>query len=163
MWQRIGTCNLETLSTCTEKCYYQFWRISFCSSPANIIDAVFRRHPGRPILKVHNNDPAIWQQPPPNTAPGFCPAPHADTYYFTAQHIKTAIAHLVSNTNFTFGSNIYRQISGLPMGTNCAGFLANAYLYSYELDFITHARRGRQQATQTPEPSCHISPTPADT
>jgi hypothetical protein len=31
---------------------------------------------------------------------------------------------------------VYRQCIGIPMGTNCAVYLANFYLFTYEFDFI---------------------------
>ena len=35
-----------------------------------------------------------------------------------------------------FGNNLYRQIVGTPMGTNCATLVADLFLFSYERDFI---------------------------
>ena len=32
---------------------------------------------------------------------------------------------------------LYRQIVGIPMGTNCAPFVANLFLFCYERDFMT--------------------------
>ena len=31
---------------------------------------------------------------------------------------------------------LYRQIVGIPMGTNCAPLVANLFLYCYERDFM---------------------------
>ena len=33
-----------------------------------------------------------------------------------------------------FGSKLYRQIVGIPMGTNCAPFVADLFLFCYERD-----------------------------
>ena len=35
-----------------------------------------------------------------------------------------------------FGTNLYRQIIGIPMGTNCAPFVADLFLICYEGDFM---------------------------
>ena len=35
-----------------------------------------------------------------------------------------------------FAGNIFQQIIGIPMGTNCAPLLADIFLYSYEAEFI---------------------------
>ena len=35
-----------------------------------------------------------------------------------------------------FGSKLYRQIVGIPMGTNCAPLVADLFLICYERDFI---------------------------
>ena len=34
-----------------------------------------------------------------------------------------------------FGSKLYRQIVGISMGTNCAPFVADLFLFYYESDF----------------------------
>ncbi len=34
-----------------------------------------------------------------------------------------------------FGQGVYRQCIGIPMGTNCAVYLANFYLFTFEFDF----------------------------
>ena len=36
----------------------------------------------------------------------------------------------------TFGSKLYRQIVGIPRGTNCAPLAADLFLFCYERDFI---------------------------
>jgi hypothetical protein len=35
-----------------------------------------------------------------------------------------------------FGGSVFQQTVGIPMGTNCAPFLTDLFLYSYEADFI---------------------------
>ena len=35
-----------------------------------------------------------------------------------------------------FGSKLYRQIVGIPMGTNCAPLVADLFLFCYERDFM---------------------------
>ena len=34
------------------------------------------------------------------------------------------------------GFKLYRQIVGIPMGTNCAPLVANLFLFCYERDFV---------------------------
>ena len=36
-----------------------------------------------------------------------------------------------------FGDKLYRQIVGIPMGTNCAPHVADLFLFCYERDFMT--------------------------
>jgi hypothetical protein len=45
---------------------------------------------------------------------------------------------LLDNLFLCFGQGVYRQCIGIPMGTNCAVYLANFYLFTYEFDFIKH-------------------------
>ena len=47
-----------------------------------------------------------------------------------------ALHYLVDNIFIRFGSNLYRQIVGIPMGTNCAPLVADLLLFCYERDFM---------------------------
>ena len=42
----------------------------------------------------------------------------------------------VDNIYIRFGSKIYRQIVGIPTGTNCASLVADLFLFCYERDFM---------------------------
>lgn len=42
---------------------------------------------------------------------------------------------LINNTYFQLGNQLYRQIIGIPMGTNAGSFLANLFLHYHELKF----------------------------
>ena len=44
------------------------------------------------------------------------------------------IEFLVDNIYVRFGGQLFRQMVGIPMGTNCAPLLADLFLYSYEND-----------------------------
>ena len=46
------------------------------------------------------------------------------------------IEFLVDNIYVRFGGQLFRQIVGIPMGTNCAPLLADLFLYSYENEFL---------------------------
>ena len=43
-----------------------------------------------------------------------------------------------------FGNNLYGQIVGIPMGTNCAPLVADLFLFCYERDFITSLSNDNQ-------------------
>ena len=47
-----------------------------------------------------------------------------------------ALHYLLDNIFIRFGSKLYRQIAGIPMGTNCAPLVADLYLFCYERDFM---------------------------
>ena len=47
------------------------------------------------------------------------------------------IEFLVDNINVRFGGQLFRQMVGIPMGTNCAPLLADLFFYSYYLDLST--------------------------
>src|SRR5579862_267271 len=55
----------------------------------------------------------------------------------------TMINWLVSNSYISVGDKIYRQKIGIPMGTDCAPFLANLFLYSYELRFMKNQLKAK--------------------
>ena len=46
------------------------------------------------------------------------------------------IHYLLDNIFIRFGSKLYRQIVGIPMGTNCAPLVADLFLFCYERDFM---------------------------
>ena len=50
--------------------------------------------------------------------------------------MREALTFLLDNTYFRFGSKLYRQIVGIPMGTNCAPPVADLFLFCYERDFM---------------------------
>ena len=47
-----------------------------------------------------------------------------------------ALTFLLDNIYIRFGSKLYRQIVGIPMGTNCAPLVADLFLFFYERDFM---------------------------
>ena len=42
------------------------------------------------------------------------------------------VEYLVTNMMIIYGDKVYRQWIGIPMGTDCAPFLANLYLFALE-------------------------------
>ena len=54
----------------------------------------------------------------------------------SVENLPEMIDALIDNMFVQFGETIYQQTVGVPMGTNCAGFLANLYCFTYELDFM---------------------------
>ena len=43
---------------------------------------------------------------------------------------------LLDNIIIRFGTKLYRQVVGIPMGTNCAPLVATLFLFCYERDFM---------------------------
>ena len=43
---------------------------------------------------------------------------------------------MIDNTYVVVGDRIFRQHVGIPMGTDCAPFLANLFLYAYEFNWL---------------------------
>ena len=47
-----------------------------------------------------------------------------------------ALTYLLDNIFIRFGTKLYRQIVGIPMGTNCAPLIADLFLFWYERDVM---------------------------
>ena len=62
--------------------------------------------------------------------------PLSDDNKYTANDICKMIEILVDNIYVRFGGQLFRQMVGIPMGTNCAPLLADLFLYSYENEFL---------------------------
>ena len=46
------------------------------------------------------------------------------------------LTFLLDNIFIRFGTELYRQVNGIPMGTNCAPLVADLFLFCYERDFM---------------------------
>ena len=55
---------------------------------------------------------------------------------WSCQKVCEALTFLLANIYIRFGSKLYRQIVGIPMGTNCARIVADLFLFCYERDFM---------------------------
>ena len=47
-----------------------------------------------------------------------------------------ALTFLLDNIFIQFGTKLYGQVVGIPMGTNCAPLVADLFLFCYERDFM---------------------------
>ena len=56
---------------------------------------------------------------------------------WSCQNVCEALIYLLDNIYIRFGTTLYRQIVGIPMGTNCAPLVADLFLFCYERDFMT--------------------------
>ena len=46
------------------------------------------------------------------------------------------LTFLLENIFIRFGTKLYRQVVGIPMGTNCAPLVAYLFLFYYERDLM---------------------------
>ena len=56
-----------------------------------------------------------------------------------------ALVYLLDNIFIRFGTKLYRQIIGIPMGTNCAPLVADLFLFCYERDFMKSLSHRKNQ------------------
>ena len=61
---------------------------------------------------------------------------HIDSSDFGATDLIKMIEFVVRNTYFTMGDSLYKQVHGIPMGTDCAPQLANLFLHSLEHKYV---------------------------
>ena len=55
--------------------------------------------------------------------------------------VKDALEYLMGNCYFTFGSKVFRQVIGIPMGSDPAPFMANLFLYHYESVWMKNLKK----------------------
>ena len=66
------------------------------------------------------------------------------------------IEFLVDNIYVRFGGQLFQQMVGIPMGTNCAPLLADLFLYSYENEFLDKLiKEGKRKLARRFNLSCH--------
>ena len=61
---------------------------------------------------------------------------------YTADQICRMVEFLIGNIFVKFGGCLFRQVIGIPIGTNCAPLLADLFLYSHENEFLNNMIRG---------------------
>ena len=55
-----------------------------------------------------------------------------------------ALSYLLDNIYIRFGTKLYRQIVGIPVGASFAPVVADLFLYCYERDFVDSLGRDNQ-------------------
>ena len=65
-------------------------------------------------------------------------------HLWSCQNVCETFSFLLDNIYIRFGTKLYRQIVGIPMGTNCAPLVADLFLFCYERDFIKNLSSDNQ-------------------
>lgn len=95
----------------------------------SLVENIFeRRGHGNRFLRIDKNGEFSWESRNNRKENG--------DMILEPNKIKEMINYLVDNTYVKFAGKIWKQNIGIPMGTNCAGFMANIYCFTYELEFI---------------------------
>ena len=55
---------------------------------------------------------------------------------WSCQNVCDTLTFLLDHIFIQFGTNLYRQVVGIPIGTNCAPLVADLFLFCYENDFM---------------------------
>lgn len=67
----------------------------------------------------------------------------SDVTFVESETLIKMINWLVDNTYVIVGDKVFRQVIGIPMGTDCAPFLANLFLFSYEFKWMNQALKDK--------------------
>ena len=67
------------------------------------------------------------------------------TLKFSKELFKEGLSYLMGNCYFTFGEHVFRQVIGIPMGSDPAPFMANLFLYHYESNWINNLKKKNLQ------------------
>ena len=62
--------------------------------------------------------------------------PGKNTVFFNKGQLIRILHWLIDNIYVTFGDKIFQQKIGIPMGTDCAPFLANLFLFALECKWV---------------------------
>ena len=54
----------------------------------------------------------------------------------TSDQLITYVEYLVDNIFISIGNHVFKQVIGIPMGTDCAPLLANLFLFHFEYGYI---------------------------
>ena len=65
-------------------------------------------------------------------------------HLWPCQNVCDALSFLMASIYIRFGTKLYRQIFGIPMGTNCAPLVAECFLFCYERDFMKNLSSDKQ-------------------
>ena len=74
----------------------------------------------------------------------FTPYVYNNHNLWSCQKVCDTLVYLLDNIFIRFGTKLYRQTIGIPMGTNCAPLVADLFLFCYERDFMKSLSRENQ-------------------
>ena len=97
----------------------------------DLIERTFQRE-GSPYLACNDRNAFFTSEKPKKY--------HA----WSCQNVRDALTFLLDNIFIRFGTKLYRQVVGIPMGTNCAPLVADLFLFCYERDFMISLSDAKQ-------------------
>ena len=89
----------------------------------DLIERTFQRE-GSPYLVCNDRNAFFTSEKPKKY--------HA----WSCKNVCDALTFLLDNIFIRFVTKLYRQVVGIPMGTNCAPLVADLFLFCYERDFM---------------------------
>ena len=92
-------------------------------NPVDLIERLFQREGS--LYLAYNDKNAF-----------FTPDAVRNYNLWSCQKVCKALTFLLDNIYIRFGLKLYRQIVGIPMGTNCVPLVADLFLFWYGRDFM---------------------------
>ena len=101
-----------------------------------LVTEFFGHHPGAPYLRAYQNGKQKWSatHPSPHDINMFSDE-GGRCFVFTLERAIQLITLVIQSTYFQFAGAIFHQTLGIPMGASPCVYIANFYLFSYELAF----------------------------
>ena len=88
----------------------------------DLIERTFNRD-GAPYLAWNDRNASFTSEKPKK-------------YAWSCQSVCDALTFLLDNIFIRFGTKLYRQVVGIPMGANCAPLVADLFLFCFKRDFM---------------------------
>ena len=89
----------------------------------DLIERTFQRE-GSPYLACNDRNAFFTSEKPKRY------------HSWSCQNVCDALTFLLDNIFIRFCTKLYRQVAGIPMGTNCAPLVVDLFLFCYERDFM---------------------------
>jgi hypothetical protein len=88
-------------------------------------------------VKVSEKAGATWlENLPPQGLDFYCQTMRSRVHVFDLHTATLLVNLIVRNAYVQCGTNIYRQVNGIPMGASCSPNICDMYLLSYEYSFF---------------------------
>ena len=97
----------------------------------DLIERTFQRE-GSPYLACNDRNAFFTSEKPKKYYPWSC------------QYVCDALNFLLDTIFIRFGTKLYWQVVGIPMGTNCAPLVADLFLFCYERDCMVFLSDDKQ-------------------
>ena len=80
----------------------------------------------------------------------FASEEHKKYDLWSCQKVTDALIYLLENIFIRFGSKLYRQTVGIPMGTNRVPLVADLFLFCHERDFMKSLKKEKRYDQKDP-------------
>ena len=108
----------------------------YTTLPHNLIKEKLLYLVERAFKKIFKNEDTLYLACNDKKA-FFTSTDHRGYKLWFCQYVCDALSYPLDNIYIRFGNKLYREIIGIPMGTNCAPLVTDLFLFCYERDSMT--------------------------